>query len=449
MAAAWNPPLPRLPHALARHQEASPLAPFKKAPPPSVQPQVISLAAMCSKFWLERVQYVLRRDLPKSQVFALHRFLAQLPRELRACMIHNALRSGGLHLAHGNREMPAVNRSLVLMTTELQVREPVYITFPKVGPEGADWAPDLELLIRHGEGVQKLVLFMPTFICDPLKKLLTDICRTCRRLQHITLHEARDDIITLVTRYCTLLVGLDVSGSEMVTDEGLARVVANIKWGLNEPRLNFLDVNRTSVTDEGILNVLTRVPEIESFGTRDISDPLQLYEELTEGNATKLIEANLKCVTVSRIQSLKKLCPKLFKLNATFQEHPGPGATVNDLRLLPNLSHLQLNVKEPFLLTQANLNDLAWNLGPKLTVLRLAGDVYWEADLGLLAGHCPMLEELSIPAATVPTKDSLATLKAPGTLAFSNLQVKLKKTTERFQCNINKMQNKNKQIFCH
>ena len=206
--AAWNPPLPRLPQALARHQEAAPLAPYKKLPPPTVQHKIISLGAMCSKFWLERVQYVLRRDMPKREVFAMHRFLIQLPRELRGCMIHNALRSGGLHLAHGNRELPAVNRALVLLTSELPVREPVYITLPKVSPDGSDWPPDLELLIRSGEGVQKLVLFLPLHVCDPVKKLLTDVCRTCRRLQQITLHQANDAIVTLVTRYCNLLTYL-------------------------------------------------------------------------------------------------------------------------------------------------------------------------------------------------------------------------------------------------
>ncbi|XP_018025446.1 uncharacterized protein LOC108681019 [Hyalella azteca] len=423
MAAAWNPPLPRLPQALARHQEALPLTPHKRIHPPAVQTQVISLASMCCKFWLERVQYVLRRDLPKAQVFALHRFLTQLPRELRACMIHNALRSGGLHLSHGSREMPSVNRALVLLTSELPVREPVYITLPKTAPEGVDWPPDLELLIRSGEGVQKLVLFLPVSIGDPVKKLLTDICRTCRRLQHITLHQATDDVITLVARHCPFLVSLDVSGSEMVTDEGLARVVVNVKWGTNEPRLNYIDLDKTSVTDDGILNVLSRLPEINSFGIRDILDPLQMFDELSEGAKTNLIEINVKCVTVSRIQTLKKLCPKLEKIRATFQEHPGPGATLNDLRLLPNLTQLSITVKEPFLLSQANLNDLAWNIGARLTVLRLAGDVYWEADLGLLAGHCPLLEELALPAATVPTKQSLAALQAPGTITLKNLQV--------------------------
>ncbi|KAF2357064.1 hypothetical protein FHG87_012184 [Trinorchestia longiramus] len=423
MAVAWDLPLPRLPQALARHQEATPLTPHMRAPPPPVHAQIISLASMCSKFWLEKVQYVLKRDLPKSQVFALNRFLTQLPRELRACMIHNALRSGGLHLAHGNRELPSVNRALVLLTSELPVREPVYITLPKVGPDGADWSPDLELLVRSGEGVQKLVLFLPLTINDPIKKLLTDICRTCRRLQHITLHQATDDVVTLVTRHCSLLVSLDVSGSEMVTDEGLARVVTNVKWGPNDPRLTHLDLDKTSVTDEGILNVLSRLPEITSFGKRDILDPLQMFDELTEGTKTKLSEINVKCVTISRLQTLKKLCPDLQKIQATFQEHPGPGATLNDLRLLPNLTQLRLSVKEPFLLTQANLNDLAWNMGSRLTVLRLSGDVYWEADLGLLAGHCPGLEELSLPAATVPTKDSLATLKAQGTMTLSRLRV--------------------------
>lgn len=423
MAAAWNHPLPRLPQALARHQEAFPLSPYKKALPTSVQATVISLAAMCSKFWLERVQYVLKRDLPKTQVFTLHKFLSQLPRELRACMIHNALRSGGLHLSHGNREMPAVNRCLVLMTSELQVREPVYITLPKMEREGNNWPPDLELLIRSGEGVQKLVLFLPNFINDTIKKLLTDICRTCRRLLYITLHEATDDVITLVTRHCPMLIGLDVSGSEMVTDEGISRLVTNMKWGPNEPRLNFLDVNKTSVTGEGILNVLTRLPEVMSFGTRDISDPLQLFEELAEGCISRLTQINVNCITVSRIQTLKKICPNLTKLSATFQEHSGHGATLNELRLLPGLHQLRLTVREPFLLTQANLNDLAWNIGSRLTVLSLAGDVYWETDLGLLAGQCPLLEVLCIPAATVPTKESLATLKAQDTLTFKNLQV--------------------------
>ena len=56
--------------------------------------------------------------------------------------------------------------------------------------------------------------------------------------------------------------------------------------------------------------------------------------------------------------------------------------------------------------------DFAWALGPRLVTLRLDGDVYWEADIGILASSLPNLEDLALPAITVPTKNSLDVLRA-------------------------------------
>ena len=376
MAAAWNPPLPRLPAAMARRQESTPLSPHKKPNAPTISGHVIRLSAMCSKYWLEKVQYILRKDIHRHKVFALHRYMSLLPRELRSSMIHNALRSGGLHLSLGNRELPSVNRSLILMTSELQIREPVYITLPKEKFDGTQLAPDLELLIRYGEGIQNVVFFLPDTVNEALRKVMKDICRTCRRMQRMTLHNATDDIITIVSRYCTLLVELNVSGSQSVTDEGVARFVTNIKYAPEDIRLNILNLDQTSVTEDCILNVIETLDGITSFGSKDIIDQLQIYQELTDGlKTTNITELNIRCLTVSRVDTIRKLCPNLSKLSVTFQENSAQGATLNDLRLLPKISELKITVKEPFLLTQVNLSDFVWNVGMNLKKLNLAGDI--------------------------------------------------------------------------
>ncbi|KAK4306258.1 hypothetical protein Pmani_021907 [Petrolisthes manimaculis] len=417
--------VPRIPRALARHQESLPLTPYRAAPPPTVPPTVISLKEMCSKFWLERIQYSLRRDMPKRQVFAAQKFLEQLPRELRAMMIHNALKAGGLHLRHGSRELAAVNRVLVLLTPDVPVLEPVYVTIPRPNPDNpTDWPLDIELLVYNGEGLRHLVLTMPPLMTDAVKRVFTDICRTCKQLRRVRLVNASDEALTLLTRHCRLLTHLDVSGSAGVTDEGIGRVIVNLRWGGGEGapvHLRHVDVGGTSVTQEGLVSLLDRVPELTSLGSIDAVEAIKLLDELSDGNTRILLqEINIRCVTVNTLQILRRVCPALNSVNAVINF---AGVTVNELRLLPGLRHVRLTVREPYLLAPTALYEYSWAVGSQLMTLRLEGDVYWEADLGLLAGQCPHLVELALPAVTVPAKDSLAALTNPDSIALARLQV--------------------------
>ncbi|XP_045608364.1 uncharacterized protein [Procambarus clarkii] len=416
--------VPRLPQALARHQEALPLAPYKAAPPPTVPPTVISLKHMCCKFWLERVQHVLRRDVPKHLVFAVQRFLEDVPRDVRSVMVHNALKAGGLHLKHGSRELPAINRALVLLTPELTVLEPVYVTLPRPGPDPTDWPLDIELILRNGDGLTHLVLTMPPLLTDVVRRIFTDLCRTCKRLCRVRLVNASDEAVTLLTRHCRHLTHLDVSGSAGVTDEGVNRTIVNLRWGgggEDEVRLRHLDVGGTSVTQEGVCALLTRVPELTSLGSTDVIEALKIMEELTEQTTlTALQEVNVRCVTVGSLQLLRRACPDLSGINAIINYS---GVTINELRLLPGLRHLRLSVREPYLLTPAALYDYAWAVGPQLVTLRVEGDVFWEADLGVLAASCPHLRELALPAVTLPARDSLAALTARDSIVLARLQV--------------------------
>lgn len=418
-----NMHVPRLPLALARHQEATPLTPKRTGPPPVVLSKVISLKEMCSKFWLERVQYVLRRNLPKWQAFAVQRFLADLPRNLRAMMVHNALKAGGLHLRHGSRELAAINRALVLLCPDMQVVEPVYVTLPRPGPEGTDWPLDIDLILRNGDGLTHLVLTMPPLMTDAVKRVFSDLCRTCKKLSRVRLIDASDDALTLLTRYCHLITHLDVSGSAGVTDEGINRIIVNILWGGGEEpvKLRHIDVGGTSVTQEGVATLLSRLPELTSLGSTDVVEALKIMDELSDGNAvTALEEVNVRCVTVNNLRLLRRMCPSVRSINAIINY---VGVTVNDLRLLPELQHLRLSVQEPYLLSPTALYEFAWSVGTRLVTLRLEGDVYWEADIGVLAGNCPHLEELALPAVTVPARDSLAALTNKDSIALARLKV--------------------------
>ncbi|XP_050711403.1 uncharacterized protein LOC126995673 [Eriocheir sinensis] len=415
--------LPRLPLALARHQESLPLSPKYTGPPPVVLSRVISLKEMCSKFWLERVQYVLRRNIPKWQVFAVQRFLEDLPRNLRAMMIHNALKAGGLHLRHGSRELAAINRALVLLSPDIPVTEPVYVTLPRPGPEGAEWPLDIDLILRNGEGLSHLVLTMPPLMTDAVKRVFSDLCRTCKKLSRVRLIDASDDALTLLTRYCHLITHLDVSGSAGITDEGINRIIVNLLWGGgDEPvRLRHIDVGGTSVTQEGVATLLTRLPELTSLGSTDVVEALKIMDELSDGAAvTTLEEVNVRCVTINNLQLLRRMCPAVSNINAIINY---AGVTINDLRLLRELRQLKLSVQEPYLLSPTALYEFAWSVGTQLVTLRLEGDVYWEADLGVLAGNCPHLEELALPAITVPTRESLAALTNKDSIALAQLKV--------------------------
>ena len=415
--------LPRLPLALARHQEAHPLTPKSTGPPPVVLCKVISLKEMCSKFWLECVQYVLRRNLPKWQAFAVQRFLNDLPRNLRAMMVHNALKAGGLHLRHGSREMAAINRALVLLSPDMQVVEPVYVTLPRPGPEGADWPLDIDLILRNGDGLTNLVLTMPPLMTDAVKRVFSDLCRTCKKLSRVRLIDASDDALTLLTRYCHLITHFDVSGSAGITDEGINRIIVNLLWGGGkEPvRLRHIDVGGTSVTQEGVATLLSRVPELTSLGSTDVIEALKIMDELSDGSSvTALEKVNVRCVTINNLQLLRRMCPAVNSINAIINY---AGVTVNDLRLLPELQHLKLSVQEPYLLSATALYTFAWSVGTRLVTLRLEGDVYWEADIGVLAGNCPHLEELALPAVTVPTRESLMALSNKDTIALARLKV--------------------------
>nr|XP_053648349.1 uncharacterized protein LOC128699635 isoform X1 [Cherax quadricarinatus] len=422
--AVVNLNVPRLPLALARHHEALPLAPYKIAPPPIVPPTVITLKQMCSKYWLERVQYVLRRDVPKQHVFAVQRYLEDLPRDLRAIMVHNALKAGGLHLKHGSRELAAINRALVLLTPEVMVVEPVYVTLPRPGPSGSDWPLDIELILYNGDGLTHLMLTMPPLLTDAVKKVFTDLCRTCKRLRRVRLVNASDEALTLLTRHCRHLTHLDVSGSAGVTDEGINRVIVNLRWGGGEDeevKLRHIDVGATSVTQEGVCALLTRLPELTSLGSTDVIEALKMMDELGDNTLiTALQEVNVRCVTVGNLQLLRRVCPVLTGINAIINF---AGVTINDLRLLPGLQHLRLSVREPYLLSPTAMYEFAWAVGSQLVTLRVEGDVYWEADLGVLAGNCPHLEELALPAVTVPARDSLAALTNKDSIALSKLKV--------------------------
>ncbi|XP_064093710.1 uncharacterized protein LOC135206252 [Macrobrachium nipponense] len=419
-----NMPLPRLPLALARHQEAMPLAPHKPEPPPTVPPTVISLKQMCSKFWLERIQYVLRRDMPKPLVFAVQRFLEDLPRELRAMMIHNALKAGGLHLRHGSRELAAINRALVLLTPELNVVEPVYLTLPRPGPDGIDWPLDVELLLRNGDGLTHLVLTMPPLLTDAVRRVFTDLCRTCRNLRKVRLVDASDDAVVLLTRHCRHISHLDVSGSAGVTDEGMNRLIVNLRWGEGENtevRMRHIDVGATSVTIEGICALVSRVPGLASMGSMDVIEALKTMDELSDDSlVTALEEVNVRCVTVGNLQLLRRVCPLLSSMNATINF---PGTTLNDLRLIGGLKHLRLTVREPFMLSPTALYEFSWAVGSQLLTLRVEGDVYFEVDLGTVACNCPHLEELALPAVTVPSKESLAALSDVSSIALAKLKI--------------------------
>ncbi|XP_045110451.1 uncharacterized protein LOC123504177 isoform X1 [Portunus trituberculatus] len=418
-----NMHLPRLPLALARHQEATPLTPKSIGPPPVVLSKVISLKEMCSKFWLERVQYVLRRNIPKWQAFTVQRFLKDLPRNLRAMMVHNALKAGGLHLRHGSRELAAINRALVLLSSDMQVVEPVYVTLPRPGPEGADWPLDIDLILRNGEGLTHLVLTMPPLMTDAVKRVFSDLCRTCKKLSRVRLIDASDDALTLLTRYCRLITHLDVSGSAGVTDEGINRIIVNLLWGGGEEpmRLRHMDVGGTSVTQEGVAILLSRLTELTSLGSADVIEALKIMDELSDGSSVTILEeVNVRCVTINNLRLLRRMCPAIKNVNAIINY---AGVTVNDLRLLPELQHLKLSVQEPYLLSPTALYEFAWSVGTRLVTLRLEGDVYWEADIGVLAGNCPHLEELALPAVTVPTRESLTELSNKDSIALARLKV--------------------------
>lgn len=423
MAAAMAFPIPRLPQALARHQEAHPLVPIRKEPIPLVLGKVINLRAMCAKWWLEKVQLHLRKDTSKPQLFRLQRYLSDLPRDVRSYIIHNGLKAGGLHLAHGSKEIPAVNRVLVFLSSDLLVTETIYITLPKPDINGYEWPTDLDLLCRCGEGTLKIVISLPVVFNNTVKRALTDLCRTCQQLTHITIHQANDEAMALITRHCKNIQRLDVSGSEGVTDEGVSRAIVNLKWSEKNTLIQMIDVGGTSVTQDGLIQLLTRLPSITSFGSVDIIEAIEGVLLLADGAdfSTAIEETTLKCTTVNRIQTLKKYCPNLSSIKAIFREPPG--ATLNDLRLLKNLVNVDIIVREPFLLTQANLEEFVWAFGGRLLTLKISGDVYWEADLGSLVGHCPYIRYLSLPAVTLPMKESLAVLMQKDTPTLKYLTV--------------------------
>ncbi|KAL7646919.1 UNVERIFIED_CONTAM: hypothetical protein RMT77_002176 [Armadillidium vulgare] len=384
---------------------------------------IISLRDMCAKWWLERVQHYLRRDTSKPDLFGLQRYLSDLPREIRSYIIHNALKAGGLHLAHGSKEIPAVNRSLVFLSSDITVREIIYVTFLKSSSEAIIFHPDLELLIRYGEGVLRMCIMLPNLFSNSIKKDFTDLCRTCYNLTEIKINDANDEVLALITRHCRNICKLDASGSQGVTDEGVSRIIVNLKWSDNKgSKIKIIDFDRTSVTKEGEAQLLSRLPSIISFGNMDIIESIQSLAVLSEDStfSTVIEEINIKCATVGRIQDLKKYCPNLKSIKVTFQEQVG--ATLNDLRLLKNLNHIDIIIRDPFLLTLRNFNDFVWDMGNNLKTIKVCGDIFWEADLGALAGQCPHIQTISLPAVTVPTKESLTVLKTDHLSSLTNLR---------------------------
>ncbi|CAL4098642.1 unnamed protein product [Meganyctiphanes norvegica] len=413
-----------IPPAAQRHQEAHPLSPqTPKSPTPVVPLTVITLRQMCAKYWLEKVQYLLKADIPKYSAFAVQRFLADLPRDLRARMLHNALKAGGLHLASGVRELASVNRALVLLTHDIQIYETVYISLPRAQPDG-EWPLDIEFLLRNGDGLLDMVVTLPQLLTDPVRKIFTDLLRTCRNLKKVRIVNACDDAMVLVTRHCRHLVELDVSNAEGVSNDGVNRAIVNFNYAdLKTPsQIKKFDVGNTNVNEDGICAILTRLPGLASLGCVDIPEPLGIVDEVVGPEALQacLEEVTIRAVTVNRLQALARLCPAVSSINAIINH---PGATINDLRLIANLKHLRLSVREPYLLSPQALYDFVWALGPRLLTLRVDGDVYWEADIGILASSMPNLEELALPAITVPTKESLDVLKAKDTPGLRRLRI--------------------------
>ena len=279
---------------------------------------------------------------------------------------------------------------------------------------------------RSGEGLRKMLFNLPDFFNDSVKRLVSDVCRTCRQLTEITLKEVCDDAISIITRHCPKVRKLDVSGSKMLTDEGLSRAIVNLRWADKDGSdIRFFDVSGTSVTQYGLTQLITRLPSITSFGATDIVEALEAFIIFSEDPDKKISvaieETTLKCTTINRLKTLRQYCPKINFIRAIFQENPG--ATLNDLRLITGLEHIDITVREPFMLSPTNLHDLSWAIGPKLKTLKLSGDVFFEVDLGILVGQCPHLCHLAIPAITVLTKESLKVLQDPDTPTLRRLTV--------------------------
>lgn len=425
MNAPINLHLPRIPEALARHQEACPISLKYSKSPLSFRRDVLNLKDMCCKWWLERVQNNLKNDINRNILFSLHRYVSQLPKTIRSSIIENALKSGGLHLAHGSREIPSVNRCLVFLSSDMDVSEIVYLSFRNLKDGNVHSSLDFDLIHRSGEGLKKVFLILPNEYSNIIKKSMNELLRTCKLLTHVTIQNASDNALVLVTRYCKNVLSLDISGSSEVTDEGISLAVVNLKWPNTSNNLRTFDVGQTGITLDGMMHLLASLDSIKSYGSMDVVESIEGLIQMTENSSyyCALEEATLKCATINRIQTLSKHCPNLYMLKIIYREPHG--ASLNDLRLIRNLSKIELEVWHPFSFTRAQFQEFIWAIGPKLEHLKVSGDVYWEGDFGFIFGQCPLIKELSFPSLNVPTKESLSIFTSNESVALMYLTVSI------------------------
>ncbi|KAF0308905.1 hypothetical protein FJT64_019930 [Amphibalanus amphitrite] len=357
----------------------------------------LSLQQIGQKFWLQTLRGWLRLTPEPAGLWQLQRYLAQLPAALRAEMLHTAL-------APADTRDQLTNTALALLSAEVVVHRAVYLSFPRPGQPPA---ADLRLVLRHGDGLRHLTVYVPEDGAET-RRLLRELTLTCGRLRRLQLLGATDALLKVVSWQCPLLQELDVSGCSGVTDQGLRHlaVAAARREQPQPPPLRRLGLQKTEVSVDGVLELLETLPLLESVAC---SQTVALLEQLDVPATFGLRELPEFQATGAHLRNFAALCPHLSSVTLVFQE---AGVSLQDLALLPHLQHLTFRCKEPYLLTQQELGATLWRLGHQLRTLAISGDVYETIDVAQVAVYCPGLEVLKLPSLTLSDGEAARALTA-------------------------------------
>ncbi|XP_043271940.1 uncharacterized protein [Venturia canescens] len=325
----------------------------------------------------------------------------------------------------------------------------------------------LKLLSSEGIGMESLELER-TAILRLDSHLLRAALTNMANLRSLTMKNiANDSILASIGRACPNLLVLDIACSQQVTDRGLHHLLVKYRFStkkdtsvkiaerdgpndrqgrkttwsrikallkkldakedkraakeeylleISETRnpicdtLRVLNITKTRVTTNGILMVLSRVPELESLADYcPISSLTEIHDRATPADPTtfRLREAHDSDTTTKRLRSLADACPRLEKLSILNPRHPASG-----LRAFSSLTCLTIDALSCEISDWTeSLNDYLRTNGSKLEELNLRvkkhGDCAPpEFDIEQVFMNCPNLVSLTKVGGRVVWKNS-------------------------------------------
>ncbi|KAJ4455582.1 putative leucine Rich Repeat family protein [Paratrimastix pyriformis] len=221
----------------------------------------------------------------------------------------------------------------------------------------------------------------------------TDIGANAPNLQSVDLTNCRSlpDVGTVSFSNCLSLRVFTARNCALFSDLGLRPIIEKCS------QLVHLDISYTDVGETGLIDVGTRLPDLEALYAEGLKATDSGISALvaTLGNLRRLSIAHCSDVTDGAIQHIATHCPKLIHLDARCIRR------VNDLAMnaiANNLSSLcYLDVRSP---AEARVSDASViQLASKCTLmqtLELGGHAVGDNSLNQLGNHCPCLERVGV-----------------------------------------------------